>query len=106
MKLGSLLFRFLDSNSHEGRPFAVTPTFQINDRVLMVTLPYGEDSADFSVVLNDYRSLLADRSMPHSIYPGRFGAGCFEIDPTPLRMQYALEPTREEQAGDARTQTE
>jgi hypothetical protein len=83
---GSLLFHYAEGDRITGLLFAVTCLFRVNDRVVTVTLPCSQREGYYFVAIRHYQAFLNNRSMPHSVYFGRYYNEHFEISTTPLRL--------------------
>ncbi len=67
--------------------FALTCVFSINDKTVLLTLPFWESSAFDISLYHDYMAFLADHSMTHTAYAARLHDGIIERNVRPLPIK-------------------
>ncbi len=84
----------LHDHLHDPRkidPFALSCVFAVNDRRLLVTLPFCLDDADFPAALAKYGGLTSNWAMPHRIVRAVIGPD--RIEPLSIiEMKYTYNP--------------
>ncbi|MDB4777825.1 hypothetical protein OAG68_00040 [bacterium] len=85
-------------------PFAVSCVFKVNDRTIIVTLPFSNDPTDFESHLEVYNRLMKNRQMPNAMRPAVWNKKKLEVgDPIGYRF---LENPPEELIPDNRSDLE
>lgn len=72
-------------------PFAISCVFTVNDRKVLVTLPFSIDDDDFPSRLSDYRALTSDWHGPHRMVQTKITPTGLEPESI-IRMKYTEQP--------------
>jgi hypothetical protein len=75
-------------------PFAMSCVFKVNNRILIVTLPFSIENDSFPQALDEYRLLAADWNQPHRQLVASFGRGKLDVESV-VNLQYTENPPPE-----------
>ncbi len=88
-----LLHDYLD-DPHSVDPFAISCVFAVNDRTILVTLPFCSGDCDFPARLDDYRRLLSDWQLNHRIIRATLSKDGIKPESI-IQMKYTENPPQE-----------